>query len=174
MEIEVEGRKWTVLKVYEKKQKEKDLFLCENKYHVKECFQRCDFEGCECIRTTKKPMTEEIKKQIEAEVQKKTPRREIFTKFSDYHQYKINRIISITRMKLGYREHEPYDIRGNRKAVLQYDLDGNFIARYDSCYAAAKAVGVNQKLLWYSINERKTPKDYIWRYEEDDQFKREG
>ena len=44
MEIIVYGKPWTVVKVYEKKQRERDLFLCKNRYGIKECFQRCDWE----------------------------------------------------------------------------------------------------------------------------------
>jgi hypothetical protein len=93
-----------------------------------------------------------------------------------FNNVPINRVIdeiAKARKKFGYTYKD--NSRGGKigRAVLQYDLDGNFIRRYDSCYAAAQAVGTSDKNIWYSLNDRRTPKDFIWRYE-DDQFKREG
>lgn len=177
MEITVDGKVWTVLKVYEKKQREKDVFLCENKYHIKECFQRCDFElreGAYVPRWRRKAtLSEEDKLKIEEWVRKKKSRRAICQMFNNVPTNRVIDEIAKARKKFGYTYKD--NSRGGKigRAVLQYDLDGNFIRRYDSCYAAAQAVGINEKSLWYSLNDRRTPKDFIWRYE-DDQFKREG
>ena len=175
MEITVDGKVWTVLKVYEKKQREKDVFLCENKYHIKECFQRCDFEVHEGAYVPKQrrkaELSENDKLRIEKEVLKGSTRKEIFQIFNMVPQNKIVEEILKYREKHGYTGNPTFGRNG--RPVVQYDLDGNFIARYQSALKAAEATGISANNIWYAINDRRTPKGFIWRYE-DDQFKREG
>lgn len=57
--------------------------------------------------------------------------------------------------------------RGLCKPVLQYDLDGNFVARYDSITDAAKSVNGSPSNIKYTIEGRfKRAYNSIWKYEE--------
>lgn len=172
MEISVEGKAWTVLKVYEKKQREKDVFLCEDKLGIKECFQRCDFE-CEYQPRGKKKLTKDVIQQIEKEVAKKTPKQKIFEMFQDYHQSKVRAVIKVTRKRLGYSYHETFDGRFVGKRVLQYDLNGNLLNSYNSAAEASRATDTPHSTICKHSRLKMNGDKYIWRYE-DDQFKREG
>lgn len=168
MEILVDGKVWTVLKVYEKKQREKDVFLCKNKYGIKECFQRCDFE-CEYEPRRKKTLTEDDIKRIEDEVEKKTPKKDIYEMFKDYHQSKVQAAIQSARRKFGYTYHKMYDGRFKGKAVVQYDLKGNILNRYNSTHEAARKTGRAQSIIFKHCRKKMKDKEFIWRWE-DDQF----
>ncbi len=172
MEITHAGKKWTVLKIYEKKQSEKDLLLCQNKYGIKECFQRCDFD-CRYEPRKKKILTEEDIKKIEELVEQKTPRIEIHEIFKDYHSSKVQAVIQKARRKFGYTYREMYDDIFKGRAVIQYDLDGNILNRYNSTHEAARQTGFAQSTICNYCKKRTNGKKFIWRYE-DDQFKREG
>lgn len=53
-----------------------------------------------------------------------------------------------------------------KRSVIQTDLSGNFIARYDSIKSAAKAVnGCYCNIIYCCKGKYKTHKDYKWRYE---------
>ena len=174
MEIIVYGKPWTVVKVYEKKQRERDLFLCKNRYGIKECFQRCEFAGYEhAPRRRKGDLSEEDKLKIEEEVKNKRSRDEIYRMFPHASTHKILLEIQKARKKFGYTYKD--NSRGGKmgKPVVQYDLDGNFIARYDSVYAAAKALGTSDNAVLYAIKNRRKLGGFIWR-REDDQFERKG
>ena len=62
---------------------------------------------------------------------------------------------------------EPYNSRHScpkrRKAVLQYDLQGNFIRRYDSVFEAISAENIKHISSCCS-GKRKTAGGYIWKY----------
>lgn len=50
-------------------------------------------------------------------------------------------------------------------AVLQFDLEGNFMKRFESAQAAARSVeGSGNKILMVCKGERKTHKKHMWRY----------
>jgi group I intron endonuclease len=50
-------------------------------------------------------------------------------------------------------------------AVLQFDLEGNFMKRFESTQAAARSVeGSGNKILMVCKGERKTHKKHMWRY----------
>lgn len=55
-----------------------------------------------------------------------------------------------------------------KKRVIQYDIDGNEIARYDSLGIAAKAIGITAaSLSVFLAGKRKTPvcAGFVWKYE---------
>lgn len=55
---------------------------------------------------------------------------------------------------------------GSKKAVLQFDLNGNFMARYESISAAARAVnGSVSSIAAACKGQLKTSKKSIWKYE---------
>ena len=55
----------------------------------------------------------------------------------------------------------------NARAVLQYDLDGNFIAEYKSLKEAFDATGCHQANIYKVIHgQRKSCKNYVWKYKE--------
>jgi len=55
----------------------------------------------------------------------------------------------------------------NRKSVLQYTLSGEFVARHESCLAAAKSVGgVGCGIYFISTGRLKTYKGFKWVVEE--------
>ena len=57
-----------------------------------------------------------------------------------------------------------------RKAVNQYDLDGNFIRRFNSIKEAAKALGCSDGEICYCCQKKKGKKTvygYQWRYADD-------
>lgn len=58
-------------------------------------------------------------------------------------------------------------IPANAKPVLQYDLNGNFIAEYKSLREAFDATGCHQANIYKVIHgERKHCKGYVWKYKE--------
>ena len=62
------------------------------------------------------------------------------------------------------REHKLYS---KRKRVYQYDLDGNFIAEYDSMAEAYKVLNKtrSQSIKLCAQNKRKVAHGYIWKFE---------
>lgn len=55
-----------------------------------------------------------------------------------------------------------------RKPVLQYDMFGNFIARYDSIGDASKATGARHNAIGQccmGVKRHRTAKGFVWRYE---------
>ncbi len=51
------------------------------------------------------------------------------------------------------------------KPIFQYTLTGEFVNEWDSCYTAAKVLGINgQSLRACCRGERKTSHGYIWKY----------
>lgn len=55
---------------------------------------------------------------------------------------------------------------GKAKAVNQYDLQGNFIKRYDSFSAAARATGLNRTHIGECCNGKgRTYGGFIWKYD---------
>lgn len=57
------------------------------------------------------------------------------------------------------------------RPVIQYDLNGNFIQEYQSCAAAAKAVGMSQPsgISRACSGTRKTAKGFLWKYKDEQQ-----
>lgn len=54
------------------------------------------------------------------------------------------------------------------RPVLQYDIDGNFIERFNSCAEAGRKVGGNSTSIKYCCyGIQKTAHGFIWRYETD-------
>lgn len=52
------------------------------------------------------------------------------------------------------------------RCVKQYDLDGNYIATYNSCAEAAKCVGTTQSSIYSCCTKtRRTAKNFIWEFE---------
>lgn len=53
----------------------------------------------------------------------------------------------------------------NKKEVYQYDLDGNYIAKYDSCHDAERATGIGFKMISRVCNgNRDFTHGYIFKY----------
>ena len=54
----------------------------------------------------------------------------------------------------------------NRKPILQYTKDGNFIAKWESAKEAEKALGISDGNIWLCCNQkRKTAGGFVWHYE---------
>lgn len=54
---------------------------------------------------------------------------------------------------------------GKRKPVLQYDLEGNFIAEYPSAREASEQTGVSHHMISHVCNgHNKTGGGYIWKF----------
>lgn len=76
------------------------------------------------------------------------------------------------------REHVSKQFRGKRSgnalniiAVLQYNMDGNFIAEYESLTDAAKAVnGAQQSISKCCKCESKYSYGYLWKFKESDNY----
>ena len=58
-------------------------------------------------------------------------------------------------------------LRKIRKAVLQFDDNGNFIARYDSCYWAAKATGLRDFVIRRACGDGTRGGGFRWKFEKD-------
>lgn len=59
---------------------------------------------------------------------------------------------------------------GVKRAVNQYDLDGNFMMQYESIVEAAKQSGASEtKITACCKKERKTSGDFQWRYADEEQ-----
>lgn len=54
----------------------------------------------------------------------------------------------------------------NKKSVLQFDLEGNFIAEYDSAEEAAKSCGLTN-VSACCRGKYKTAGGFLWRYKND-------
>ena len=55
-----------------------------------------------------------------------------------------------------------------KRAVNQYDLDGNYIRTFDSVYKAEKACGKYNRTIYHCLRgDTKSALGYLWRYEED-------
>lgn len=66
-------------------------------------------------------------------------------------------INDVEPVEISVTTHEP-------QAVLQYDLDGNFVAQYESIGKAAKAVGVDRKgISSVLIGRQRTAGGFIWK-----------
>lgn len=63
------------------------------------------------------------------------------------------------------REYAAAKNEGTKRPVLQYDLEGNFIAEHDSLTSAAKAVRGKASNIKYTIEGKfKTAYKHIWKY----------
>lgn len=59
----------------------------------------------------------------------------------------------------------------NAKAVVQYDLDGNYIAEYPTSYEAVKRLNLKSNHISRCCKgKRKTAHGYMWRYKEVNQY----
>lgn len=57
------------------------------------------------------------------------------------------------------------NIEGMIKSILQYDLEGNFIKKYDSITNACKKLGIDKSCISKCAkNKRKSAGGYIWKY----------
>lgn len=55
-----------------------------------------------------------------------------------------------------------------KRAVNQYNLDGNYIRTFDSVYKAEKTCGKYNRTIYHCLNgDTKSAFGYLWRYEED-------
>lgn len=55
----------------------------------------------------------------------------------------------------------------NSKPILQYDLNGNFIKRWDSMSDIERELNIRHGRIWYCCtNRQKTSHGFIWRYAE--------
>lgn len=59
----------------------------------------------------------------------------------------------------------------NKRAVRQYDVEGNIVAEYESMSKAADATGANVVNIGYCCRRKKqTCAGFVWRYIDDDEF----
>ena len=57
------------------------------------------------------------------------------------------------------------DYYKNKKSVLQYDLDGNFIAEYESAREAERQTGIGYKMISrVAKGERPYTHGYVWKF----------
>lgn len=63
---------------------------------------------------------------------------------------------------------QPRHTYSREKSIIQYDMLGNFLNRYDNAYLAMKSIGHNHsdEILKCCDNVKKYCKDYIWFYED--------
>ena len=55
-----------------------------------------------------------------------------------------------------------------KRAVNQYDLDGNYIRTFDSAYVAEKTCGKYNRAIYHCLHgDTKSALGYLWRYEKD-------
>lgn len=60
-------------------------------------------------------------------------------------------------------------IEGKRKPILQFDLEGNYIKRYESIVAAARELGKHPSNIHAVVKGKKdTAFGYIWKYEDEE------
>lgn len=70
------------------------------------------------------------------------------------------------RLRNEFIKNKPFNIINNRKPVLQFDIYGNFIKRYESVKEASNDTGINRKCIENSSRKRsKTASKFVWRYE---------
>lgn len=169
MEIKVEGKKWTVIKEYPKKLREKDLLLCVDEYGIRECFQRFEIEGLKMWSRKRRTdsLTEEDILTIEQEVLKETPRDKIITMFSNVAPNKIRIEIARQRKKHGITTYYKADGKSTGQAVLQYDRNMNFIAKHQSAYTASKKTGDSISSIRTVCNGKTRNTTFIWRWADD-------
>lgn len=57
------------------------------------------------------------------------------------------------------------------KPVIQFDLNMNFIKKWNGTIQASKQTGINEGNIWECCNhKRKTARGYVWKYEEEMQY----
>lgn len=111
--------------------------------------------GFEYINTG--PLAEEYKaKRVEKQKQfyaaNGHPRGMLGKKHSDEHRAKLKAYAILKN-------------EGTKRPVVQYDLDGNFVAEYDSLSSAAKAVRGRPSNIKYTIEGKfKTAYKHVWKY----------
>ena len=50
--------------------------------------------------------------------------------------------------------------------IVQYDIDGNRLATFDSCKKAAEYIGISRSCITHCcLGDRKTAKGFVWKYE---------
>lgn len=82
---------------------------------------------------------------------------------SDWDRQLLNRAFGSESVPKKPKNHR--NNYGNRKPVEQYDLDGNFIARYDGVRIAGKVVNGDPTAIGRCAKgDRKTAFGYIWKY----------
>ena len=172
--IEIKGREYEVLKIYKKKQEEKDMFLCiDLKSGCKECFQRCDIYEVAGRKEINNPpkkgkLTNADMQMIEKELLKKTSRQKIIERFNNVPQNQVIEAIKEKRNELGIVYKQRADGTRTGRPVLQYDRNMNFVARHESTYWAEKATGINSSNIRECCNgKRICAGDFLWKYEEE-------
>ena len=166
MDIVIENKKWTVIKEYPKKRREKDLILCVDEYGVRECFQRFEVEGTQDWSQKRRlsNLTEEDKELIEREILNRTERRKIYEMLNNKSFQAVQNYIAKVRKKHGIKAHE----NAQKRVILQYDAEMNLIGRY---YSFAEAAG-NSFVEPEGISKccrglQSRAGMYYWKFEED-------
>lgn len=146
------------------------MFMCENTKHgYKECFPRQDLERLDKLQNKKlgkqykRWTNEEIRKVYEA-VKNGASSKDIYEMLPHRGEKGASKYIAEARKKYGI--HTNTTKSGNSaRPVEQYDLDGNFIRRYDSILEAIKATGsYHSAILNCCRGNFKQTKGYIWKF----------
>ena len=173
MEIEIQGKKWTVIKEYPKKWREKDLFLCVNKYGIKECFQRCQFEMPKeqpVVKRRVEPIRPEMKAEIEELILNGATRNMILNKYKEVAVTPLYELVRDIRKKHNIKSHHLQNDEGAGRAVLQYDHEMNFIAKHPSAYRAQRETDEKEWIIKNMCNKKEVKKSmFVWRWADDQQ-----
>ena len=144
--------------------------MCENtKHKYKECFTRHTLEHIEELKNNKigkhyEKWTDEEIRKIYEEVKNGTPSEEMHKMFKYRGQKSANRFIAEARKKYGITANITKS-GNNTRPVEQYDLDGNFIGRYNSIHEATKKTGsAHSAILNCCRGLYKQTKGYVWRF----------
>lgn len=144
--------------------------ICENtKFKYKECFSRHDLEHLERLKNNKigkhyKKWTKEEIRKVYEEVKKGTRPEDIYKMFPNREKYGVDRFISEARKKYGMITYTTKS-GNNKRPVEQYDLDGNFIGRYNSIHEATKLAGCSHSAILNCCRGLyKQTKGYVWKF----------
>lgn len=172
MEVEYQGKKWTVIKEYPKKRKEKDLLLCVDKYGIKECFQRCQLSDLPDYRVKKRvaPILPEMRAEIEELILNGATRNMILNKYKDVAVTPLYELVRDIRKKHNIKSHHFQNDEGAGREVLQYDHEMNFIAKYPSAYRAQRETSEKEWIIKNMCNKKEVKKSkFVWRWADDQQ-----
>lgn len=113
---------------------------------------------------TKQKISESQKgKKLSAETKRKMSEAQKGKRHSEEHKQKISESL---KGKMSGEKHPMYGkISPNRKPILQFTLDNEFIKYWDSATTASKELNLSQgNITQCCKGERKTYGGYIWRY----------
>lgn len=122
--------------------------------------------NCLYTETNEKPKkySQEIKDKLSKANTGKKHNEESKEKFRNYHK---NRIVT-EDWKLSMRKSNPY-----KKAILQFDLNDNFLNEFESLADAARSLGLNKNYVNISQVLRKKAKtayNFKWKYKSESDF----